>query len=83
MRKIYFLCSCLLCFVFATAQKKETKDSTVYTTFKDLPLKAERTINFDTKEGTFMSLDISPDGKTIAFDMMGDIYTVPMQGGKA
>ena len=83
MRKIYFLCSFLLSFVVATAQKKETKDSTVYTSFKDLPLKAERTINFDTKEGTFMSLDISPDGKTIAFDMMGDIYTVPMQGGKA
>lgn len=71
MQKIYLLCSGLFLFVFAHAQK--TKDSTVYTSFKDLPLKAERTIRFDTKEGTFMSLDISPDGKTIAFDMMGDI----------
>ncbi len=59
------------------------KDSTVYATYKDLPLKAERTIQFDTKEGTWMSLDISPDGATIAFDMMGDIYTLPFAGGKA
>lgn len=52
-------------------------------TFKDLPLKAERTLKFNTKEGTWLSLDISPDGKTIIFDMMGDIYTMPFSGGKA
>ena len=40
-------------------------------------------IKIDTKTGTWMSLDVSPDGKTIAFDMLGDIYTVPMKGGKA
>ncbi len=38
MQKIYLLCSGLFLFVFAQAQK--TKDSTVYTSFKDLPLKA-------------------------------------------
>lgn len=52
-------------------------------TFKDLPLKAERTLKFNTKEGTWLSLDVSPDGKTIIFDMMGDIYTMPFSGGKA
>jgi imidazolonepropionase-like amidohydrolase/Tol biopolymer transport system component len=30
-----------------------------------------------------MSLDVSPDGSTIVFDMMGDIYTVPIEGGRA
>ena len=30
-----------------------------------------------------MSLDVSPDGNTIAFDLLGDIYTLPIQGGKA
>ena len=48
-----------------------------------LPLKPARTIEFNAKEGTWMSLDVSPDGKTIAFDLMGDIYTMPIGGGKA
>ena len=34
-------------------------------------------------EGTWMNLDVSPDGETIAFDLLGDIYTMPMSGGKA
>ena len=33
----------------------------------------------DTDEGTWMSLDVSPDGKEIAFDLLGDIYAVPMR----
>ncbi len=48
-----------------------------------LPLKPARTIEFNAREGTWMSLDVSPDGKTIAFDLMGDIYTMPIGGGKA
>ena len=43
----------------------------------------KRDISIDVTEGTWMSLDVSPDGKTIAFDMLGDIYTVPMSGGEA
>ena len=39
--------------------------------------------SFNTTEGTWMNLDISPDGKTIVFDMLGDIYTIPVTGGKA
>jgi len=40
-------------------------------------------IKIDTKTGTWMSLDVSPDGKTIVFDLLGDIYTLPIEGGKA
>lgn len=58
-----------------------TKDGQA--TFKDLSLKAERSLEFNTKEGTWVSVDISPDGKTIAFDMLGDLYTMPFSGGKA
>jgi imidazolonepropionase-like amidohydrolase/Tol biopolymer transport system component len=42
-----------------------------------------KTINFTTDEGTWMNLDVSPDGKQIAFDMAGDIYIMPVSGGKA
>ncbi|RIW18199.1 amidohydrolase [Algoriphagus lacus] len=59
------------------------KDSIDYPKFKDLPLKAEREVKFTTQEGTWMSLDVSPDGKTLAFDLLGDIYTLPIEGGKA
>lgn len=42
-----------------------------------------KTQNFTTTEGTWMNLDVSPDGKTIVFDMLGDIYSIPISGGKA
>jgi Tol biopolymer transport system component/imidazolonepropionase-like amidohydrolase len=42
-----------------------------------------RTIEFDTDEGTWMNLDLSPDGRTIIFDLLGDIYTLPIEGGDA
>ncbi len=48
-----------------------------------LPLKVAETLRFSTNEGTWMSLDVSPDGKWITFDMLGDIYTLPVEGGVA
>ena len=42
-----------------------------------------RTVQINTTSGTWMSLDVSPDGKTIAFDLLGDIYTLPIGGGTA
>lgn len=40
-------------------------------------------IEFDTDEGTWMNCDVSPDGKQVVFDLLGDIYLVPMTGGQA
>ena len=40
-------------------------------------------VPLNTDEGTWMNLDVSPDGKTIVFDLLGDIYTMPISGGKA
>ena len=37
----------------------------------------------DVTEGTWMSLDVSPDGKSIVFDLLGDIYRIPFTGGEA
>ena len=41
------------------------------------------TITIDTNTTTWSNLDVSPDGKTIVFDMLGDIYTMPISGGEA
>ena len=42
-----------------------------------------RTIDFETSEGTWMSLDPSPDGRWIVFDLLGHVYRVPAGGGEA
>ena len=34
----------------------------------------------DTREGTWMNLDVSPDGKHVAFDLLGDLYMMPIEG---
>ena len=42
-----------------------------------------KAISIDTRSGTWLSLDVSPNGKTIAFDLLGDIYLLPIAGGEA
>ncbi|MBI4476923.1 MAG: PD40 domain-containing protein [Acidobacteria bacterium] len=48
-----------------------------------LPLESSRTVEFTTDEGSWISLDISPDGKTIVFELLGDLYAVQIGGGEA
>ena len=38
------------------------------------------TLAFDTSEGTWMNVDVSPDGKQIVFDLLGDIYLMSIDG---
>jgi len=40
-------------------------------------------VPLDLTEGTWMNLDVSPDGREIAFDLLGDIYVMPITGGEA
>ena len=50
---------------------------------ESLPLEPTREIRFTTNEGSWMSVDISPDGTTLVFDLLGDLYTLPAGGGTA
>ncbi len=50
---------------------------------KPLPLEATRKFSLDTRDGTWLSIDVSPDGKQIVFDMLGDLYIIPFTGGDA
>lgn len=83
MRK-FFIIFALISFSVSTFSQKEkikkSKNWDVNNPHKDWSYK---TFNLNTDEGTWMNLDISPDGKTIVFDMLGDIYTMPVTGGKA
>jgi imidazolonepropionase-like amidohydrolase/Tol biopolymer transport system component len=60
------------------AEKKEDKKWDV-----NNPPGPHHDVNIDVTEGTWLSLDVSPDGKEIAFDLLGDIYTIPVGGGEA
>ena len=47
------------------------------------PLGPTTKLAFDTTEGTWMNLDVSPDGRQVVFDLLGDIYLMPIAGGTA
>lgn len=57
--------------------KKEKKDK------KGLPLEAARSLDISTDQGTWISLDVHPDGSKLVFDLLGDLYELPIEGGKA
>ena len=40
-------------------------------------------VKIDVKRGTWMTVDVSPDGKQIVFDLLGDLYVIPADGGEA
>ena len=61
-----------------TTQEKKKKEKD-----KPLPLEPGRTVSFTTDEVSWLSLDVSPDGQTIVFDLLGDLYTLSIAGGEA
>ena len=38
--------------------------------------------SIDVREGTWMNVDVSPDGREILFDLLGDVYVLPFEGGE-
>ncbi|MFO6430494.1 amidohydrolase family protein [Erythrobacter sp. W302b] len=57
----------------AKAEESWSVEAPKGATIKQVPIK--------TDEGTWMDVDVSPDGKTIVFTLLGDIYTMPITGG--
>ncbi len=49
----------------------------------DLPLETTRNIRFDTEQVSWLSLDVHPNGSTLVFEALGDLYTLPIAGGQA
>ncbi len=49
----------------------------------DAPIGPSRSIAFDTDEGTWLHLDVHPDGQRIVFSLLGDLYLLPIAGGDA
>lgn len=78
-RKLTALSMAVCSFMTIAAQeKKDTKKWDV-----NNPDGTYKEVSFTAKEGTWMNVDMSPDGKEIVFDLLGDIYSIPAGGGDA
>ncbi|MCB0846787.1 MAG: PD40 domain-containing protein, partial [Bacteroidetes bacterium] len=80
--RLSLICLVLLLPVLMLGQEEEANNDSTKKK-KGLTLEPGRTISFDQTEGTWISLDVSPDGKTLVFDFLGDLYTMPISGGTA
>lgn len=79
MKKILSLLIFLLTFGF-TSWAQDSDQEKWNVNDPDGPYKE---INFTTSEGTWMNIDVSPDGEQVVFDLLGDIYIMPIEGGEA
>ena len=68
-----------------SSQTVEQNDSSAQAARRanSLPLITSRTLDFTTDEGTWIDVDLTPDGETIVFELLGDLYTLPIGGGTA
>jgi Tol biopolymer transport system component/imidazolonepropionase-like amidohydrolase len=81
----------LLAFALLTNAAPTAAQDTVQTASPTIPERWDVTakhgptkdVEFETGEGTWMNVDVSPDGGTLVFDLLGDIYTMPITGGRA
>jgi Tol biopolymer transport system component len=83
--KLTLLAAAILAMVsspLASQQADESADRAK----QPLPLEGweeNRSLSIDLDEGSWISLDVSPDGRTIVFDFLGDLFTIPIGGGDA
>jgi len=77
------LCSILGLLAFSWPWALQAQGSGAKSSKEALSLVPTDTLRFETDEGTWMSLDVTPDGQHVVFDLVGDLYRVPLQGGDA
>ena len=64
-----------LCFLAAFVDAKDEPT---------LPLEGHtEVLSFNTSEGSWLSIDVTPEGDTLVFDLLGDLYSLPIEGGQA
>ena len=68
---------------FAQTRQDNDKAAADAVRTRGLPLLTNRPLSFTTSEGTWLSLDLSKDGRTLVFELLGDLYTLPVTGGDA
>ncbi|HEY6504722.1 MAG TPA: amidohydrolase family protein [Chitinophagaceae bacterium] len=78
-QKLFAATTFLFVVSFINAQDK--KDAKKWDVFN--PEGPYKEVSFTVNEGTWMNVDVSPDGAEIVFDLLGDIYSIPITGGEA
>ncbi len=63
------------------AQKAEQEGADAWKV--DAPGFPAREVRIDVTEGTWMNVDVSPRGDALVFDLLGDLYVLPIGGGEA
>ena len=81
MTPIRILLSCTLLLLWPIAPRGQQGDREKWDV--SAPTGPASTVSFETTEGTWMNLDVSRDGKTLVFDLLGDLYSMPADGAGA
>jgi Tol biopolymer transport system component len=72
----------------ASAARRDTAESEEADRSEDengdgLPLDPVRRLQYTATEGSWISVDVAPSGDSLVFDLMGDLYLMPVEGGEA
>ncbi len=81
--RLLFVASVVSIGALVSTEGQETQPTEGNRSSEGLVLKTAEAIAFTTDEVTWPSLDVSPDGRTIAFEVLGDLYIVAIEGGTA